>query len=128
MKRPGASSSFSIGASAPSRISSRKSLQPENEERLAGQSRNFRPRSKNEIPRKSAHDCSLKEKRDHPPRMMMPSWETCEGDRLLGLQPTWRRAAILGISLLSRQDRPAVDAASSRGCPIFDALAGPREA
>ena len=91
-------------------------------------SRNFRPRSKNEIPRKSAHDCSLKEKRDHPPRMMMPSWETCEGDRLLGLQPTWRRAAILGISLLSRQDRPAVDAASSRGCPIFDALVGPREA
>ena len=70
-------------------------------------SRNFRSRSKNEIPRKSAHDCSLKEKRDHPPRMMMPSWETCEGDRLLGLQPTWRRAAILGISLLAGKiDRP----------------------
>jgi len=41
MKRPGASSNFSIGASVPSRISSPSSLHPENEERLAGQSRNF---------------------------------------------------------------------------------------
>src|SRR5215471_7148625 len=41
MKRPGASSNFSIGASVPSPISSPSSLLPKNEERLAGQSRNF---------------------------------------------------------------------------------------
>jgi hypothetical protein len=43
-ERPGASSNFSIGASVRSRINSPTSLQPENEERLAGQSRISLPR------------------------------------------------------------------------------------
>jgi hypothetical protein len=43
----------------------------------------------NEIPRISAPAFSLKERRDHQPRLMLPSGRWCDGCRsLLGRQPT----------------------------------------